>query len=212
MRPLRSPPSSWRPSTRPASPSSPVASRKTTTPPRSRASGTGTCCGPWRSTVPTGPSLRASGGPGTLRRRLSPKPETPTERTCDLSPGCPRGRPPAAATDPLAGRRILVLISGSIAAVKLPLVVSALVQRGAQVRCVLSPSAAQLVSPSALACLSRQPCHLDADQWSAQAPRPCMWSWRMGRTGAAGPPQCHDPGPLGPRPRRHPAGEHPAGL
>ena len=77
-----------------------------------------------------------------------------------------------ALTDPLAGRRILVAISGSIAAVKMPLVVSALVQRGAQVRCLLTPSAAQLVSPVALACLSRNPCLLDGDQWSHQASRP----------------------------------------
>jgi phosphopantothenoylcysteine decarboxylase/phosphopantothenate--cysteine ligase len=74
--------------------------------------------------------------------------------------------------DPLAGRRILVGISGSIAAVKLPLLVSALVKRGAQVRCVLTPSAAQLVSPVALASLSRERCYLDADQWSHTAPRP----------------------------------------
>ncbi|MEB3326786.1 MAG: bifunctional phosphopantothenoylcysteine decarboxylase/phosphopantothenate--cysteine ligase CoaBC [Synechococcus sp.] len=77
-----------------------------------------------------------------------------------------------APSDPLAGRRILVGISGSIAAVKMPLVVSALVQRGAQVRCLLTPSAAQLVSPLALASLSRQPAHLDADQWSHRACRP----------------------------------------
>ena len=74
--------------------------------------------------------------------------------------------------DPLAGRRILVGISGSIAAVKLPLVVSALAQRGAQVRCVLTPSAERLVSPAALASLSRQRCYLESDQWSAAAERP----------------------------------------
>ena len=79
---------------------------------------------------------------------------------------------PGPVTDPLAGRRILVGITGSIAAVKLPLVVSALAQRGADVRCVLTPSAAQLVSPVALASLSRQSCCLDADQWSHRAPRP----------------------------------------
>ncbi len=72
----------------------------------------------------------------------------------------------------LAGRRILVGISGSIAAVKMPLVVSALVQQGAEVRCVLTASAAALVSPVALASLSRHRCYLDADQWSHQAPRP----------------------------------------
>ncbi|MEX1317403.1 MAG: bifunctional phosphopantothenoylcysteine decarboxylase/phosphopantothenate--cysteine ligase CoaBC [Synechococcaceae cyanobacterium] len=74
--------------------------------------------------------------------------------------------------DPLTGRRILVGISGSIAAVKLPLLVSTLVQRGALVRCLLTPSAARLVSAEALACLSRGPCHLDADQWSHQTARP----------------------------------------
>ncbi|MCT0219004.1 bifunctional phosphopantothenoylcysteine decarboxylase/phosphopantothenate--cysteine ligase CoaBC, partial [Synechococcus sp. CS-1329] len=75
-------------------------------------------------------------------------------------------------SEPLAGCRILVAISGSIAAVKLPALVSALVQRGAQVRCLLTPSAARLVSPVALASLSRAPCHLDEDQWSHRAPRP----------------------------------------
>ena len=74
--------------------------------------------------------------------------------------------------DPLKGRRVLVGISGSIAAVKLPLVVSALAKRGAEVRCVLTPSAAQLVSPVALASLSRQRCYLDADLWSHSAARP----------------------------------------
>jgi len=74
--------------------------------------------------------------------------------------------------DPLAGRRVLVGISGSIAAVKLPLVVSALAQRGAEVRCVLTPSAERLVSPVALAALSRQRCYLETDQWSAAAQRP----------------------------------------
>ena len=77
-----------------------------------------------------------------------------------------------AAPDPLAGRRILVGISGSIAAVKLPLVVSALVQRGAQVRCVLTPSAAELVSAVALASLSRAAVSLDGDQWNHREPRP----------------------------------------
>jgi phosphopantothenoylcysteine decarboxylase/phosphopantothenate--cysteine ligase len=78
----------------------------------------------------------------------------------------------AALADPLAGRRVLVLISGSIAAVKLPQLVSALVQRGAQVRCVLSPSAERLVSAVALASLSRAPCHVESDQWSHRAARP----------------------------------------
>ena len=72
----------------------------------------------------------------------------------------------------LRGRRVLVAACGSIAAVKTPLLVSALVQAGAQVRCVLTESAARLVSPVALATLSRQPCLQDADQWDAARPRP----------------------------------------
>ena len=72
----------------------------------------------------------------------------------------------------LTGRRLLVAISGSIAAVKLPLVVSALVQLGAEVRCVLTPSAERLVSPVALASLSRQACAVEALHWDASQPRP----------------------------------------
>lgn len=92
-----------------------------------------------------------------------------TDRPPDGPPSLPD---PSSPPDPLVGRRLLVGISGSIAAVKLPLLVSALVQRGAEVRCVLTPSAARLVSPESLACLSRNPCHLDADQWSHREPRP----------------------------------------
>ena len=79
---------------------------------------------------------------------------------------------PSGPADPLAGRRVLVLISGSIAAVKLPQLVSVLVKRGALVRCAVTPSAARLVSPVALASLSRHPCHGDDDPWSPAAPRP----------------------------------------
>ena len=79
---------------------------------------------------------------------------------------------PGGPVDPLAGRRVLVLISGSIAAVKVPQLVSALVKRGAEVRCAVTPSASRLVSPVALASLSRNPCHGDDDPWSPAAPRP----------------------------------------
>ena len=73
---------------------------------------------------------------------------------------------------PLAGRRLLVGVSGSIAAVKTPLLVSALVKAGAEVRCVVTPSAAELVSPVALASLSRHRCYLEADGWDASCARP----------------------------------------
>ena len=74
--------------------------------------------------------------------------------------------------DPVVGRRVLVAVCGSIAAVKLPQLVSSLVQHGAQVRCVLSPKAEQFVSPLALASLSRQPCNLEIHQWDPCQPRP----------------------------------------
>ena len=67
---------------------------------------------------------------------------------------------------PLSGRRVLVAVSGSIAAVKTPLLVSALVKAGAEVRCLVTTSGAALVSPVALASLSRHRCYLEADQWN----------------------------------------------
>ena len=73
---------------------------------------------------------------------------------------------------PLAGRRLLIGVSGSIAAVKTPLLVSALVKAGAEVRCVVTPSAAKLVSPLALASLSRHRCYEDADGWDSSCSRP----------------------------------------
>ena len=72
----------------------------------------------------------------------------------------------------LKGRRVLVGASGSIAAVKTPLLVSGLVQAGAEVRCLLTPSAEQLVSPVAMATLSRHRCYRDQDQWDPSRSRP----------------------------------------
>ena len=73
---------------------------------------------------------------------------------------------------PLKGRRLLVAVSGSIAAVKTPLLVSALVKAGAEVRCLITPSAAKLVSPLALATLSRHRCYGEDDEWDSSCSRP----------------------------------------
>ena len=78
----------------------------------------------------------------------------------------------AALPQPLQGRRILVAGCGSIAAVKLPQLVSALVKQGAAVRCVLTPQAERFVSPLSLSCLSGQPCCLDKDQWEPHQSTP----------------------------------------
>ncbi len=75
-------------------------------------------------------------------------------------------------TSPLKGKRILVAASGSIAAVKTPTIVSNLIKAGAEVRCLLTPSAARLVSPISLATLSRNRCYQDEDQWSPSEPKP----------------------------------------
>ena len=72
----------------------------------------------------------------------------------------------------LAGRHVLVAASGSIAAVKTPLLVSALVKAGAEVRCLVTPSAEHLVSAVALASLSRHHCYCDGDQWDPSRSRP----------------------------------------
>ena len=73
---------------------------------------------------------------------------------------------------PLAGRRLLIGVSGSIAAVKTPQLVSALAKAGADVRCLVTPSAAKLVSPIALASLSRHRCYEESDGWDSSCSRP----------------------------------------
>lgn len=59
------------------------------------------------------------------------------------------------------GKRILLGISGGIAAYKIPILVRLLKKQGAEVRCVLTPSAADFVSPLVLATLSEQPVHIE---------------------------------------------------
>lgn len=89
-------------------------------------------------------------------------------------PGPSSAAPPGDASpgNDLHGRRILLAVTGSIAAVKAPALVTGLQARGAEVRCLLTPSAERLVSPVALASLSRHPCALDSDQWHHGQARP----------------------------------------
>jgi phosphopantothenoylcysteine decarboxylase/phosphopantothenate--cysteine ligase len=61
----------------------------------------------------------------------------------------------------LESRRIVVGVSGSIAAYKSAEVVRGLVKAGAEVRCVMTPSAAKFIGPATLAALSGRPVHLD---------------------------------------------------
>ncbi len=61
----------------------------------------------------------------------------------------------------LQGRRIVVGVCGSIAAYKSAEVVRGLVKTGAEVRCVMTPSATKFVGPATLAALTGDPVHLD---------------------------------------------------
>ena len=62
----------------------------------------------------------------------------------------------------LQGRRILLAVSGGIAAYKIPLLVRLLRQSGADVRVAMTPAAEEFVTPLTLAALSGSPveCHL----------------------------------------------------
>lgn len=54
-------------------------------------------------------------------------------------------------------RRVVLGISGSIAAYKAPLIVRGFVKKGVEVNCVMTPNAAHFVTPLTLATLSRRP-------------------------------------------------------
>ena len=72
----------------------------------------------------------------------------------------------------LSGKKILVAVTGSIAAVKAPILVSRLIKAGAEVKCVVTQSAANLVSPLSLSTLSRNKCYQDKDQWADSQTKP----------------------------------------
>ena len=55
----------------------------------------------------------------------------------------------------LTGKKILLGITGGIAAYKTPILVRQLIQKGAQVRVILSPAAKDFVAPLTLATLSK---------------------------------------------------------
>ena len=57
----------------------------------------------------------------------------------------------------LGGKKILLGISGSIAAYKSPLLVRLLIKKGAEVKVVLTPSAMDFVTPTTLSTLSKNP-------------------------------------------------------
>ena len=78
-------------------------------------------------------------------------------------------------------KKILLLITGSIAAVRIPLLVSQLAKENYEIRCVLSKNAEKLIKPLSLSILSRNSCILEDDQWSSIQSTPlhielCNWA------------------------------------
>jgi phosphopantothenoylcysteine decarboxylase/phosphopantothenate--cysteine ligase len=61
----------------------------------------------------------------------------------------------------MQGKRVLLGVTGGIAAYKIPFLIRALKQLGAEVRCVLTPHAKDFVSPLVLATLSENPVHCE---------------------------------------------------
>ena len=61
----------------------------------------------------------------------------------------------------LENRRILLIVAGGIAAVKVPDLIRRLRERGAHVRCILTKGGAQFVTPLTLAALSGDKCYQD---------------------------------------------------
>lgn len=67
------------------------------------------------------------------------------------------------------GKKILLAVSGSIAAYKAPLIVRLLVKEGAEVKVVMSPAAKDFITPLTLSTVSRNPVISDLftqDSWS----------------------------------------------
>ena len=77
--------------------------------------------------------------------------------------------------------KVLLLISGSIAAVRIPLLVSELVKNNFEVKCVISKNAEKIIQPISLSTLSRNQCILEDDQWLHYQSKPlhinlCDWA------------------------------------
>ena len=77
--------------------------------------------------------------------------------------------------------KILLLISGSIAAVRIPLLISKLVKENHVVKCVITRNAEKIIQPLSLSILSRNKCITDDDQWNYKKSKPlhialCEWA------------------------------------
>ena len=57
----------------------------------------------------------------------------------------------------LSGKKVLLGVTGGIAAYKTPLIVRLLIKQGAEVKVVMTPSATDFVTPLTLSTLSQNP-------------------------------------------------------
>jgi len=78
-------------------------------------------------------------------------------------------------------KKILLLITGSIAAVRIPLLVSKLVKENYNVKCAITKNAEKIIQPLSLSILSRNKCITDSDQWNYKKSKPlhialCEWA------------------------------------
>jgi len=62
--------------------------------------------------------------------------------------------------------KILLGITSSIAAYRIPNLVSAFIKRGHEVQVIITEKAKAFVAPQALSVMSRNPCWTDADEWN----------------------------------------------
>ena len=66
----------------------------------------------------------------------------------------------------LSGKKIVLAVTGSIAAYKTPELVRLFMKAGAEVKVIITPSAAEFVSPLALATVSKHPVHSNVNDGS----------------------------------------------
>lgn len=71
-------------------------------------------------------------------------------------------------SNPIAGKRIVLGVTGSIAAYKAADLASKLTQAGAEVDCILTDSAAKFVSPLTFQSVTGRKAYVDADLWGSE--------------------------------------------
>ena len=77
----------------------------------------------------------------------------------------------------MKGKKILIGVTGSIAAYKIPVLVRLCVKAGADVKVVLTPSAAEFVSPLVLSTLSKHEVHMDMTSDHSWANHVALGRW-----------------------------------